>query len=583
MIDNSTKWHPGRRTILAATAAASLAGRTARAADPTRLVGVLEETPSIINPAITAVISSFYAGTPVYSALTQIDPDGTIRPDLALSWEAAADGFSVTFHLRPGVVWHDGQPFTSADVKFSLLNANGKLHPWGRGAFRAVSQIDTPDDLTVVLRLKQPSAALMLGTDAACGAILPRHIWDGTDILKNPHNLQPIGTGPYKFVEMITGDRLRYVKNDRYFIPNEPFFDELVLRIIPDPAARIAAFENNEVDMLYHNALPFSEAPRLAAEPNVVLKKTNLRGAGFMGIFNVRNKPYSDVRVRQALAHAIDRGFIRDNVDKGFTIKMLGPVPPASPLYDKTLTDYDFDPAKANAMLDEAGYPRGANGIRFGFDFLWPAADAGVTRMADILRQNLAAIGVEAHLQPLDRAALTQKAYIALQFDMLCESYGLGPDPDIGVERLYNSHNIFDPPVPYTNASGYANPEVDRLFDAQRVKLDLAERKAIYDQIQHLIWADVPVLPMFSYDAPNVYHAAAVTGIYDGSYGNQESFANAKLPAQAAAPAASPATAAGTNGWAAPAAVVAVVAVGGGLWLRRRGRATADRATADRD
>ncbi|MGI4943825.1 MAG: ABC transporter substrate-binding protein, partial [Janthinobacterium lividum] len=312
---------------------------------------------------------------------------------MALSWESAADGLSVTFHLRPGVVWHDGQPFTATDVKFSLLNANGKLHPWGRGAFRAVSQIDTPDDLTVVLRLKQPSAALMLGTDAACGAILPRHIWDGTDILKNPHNLQPIGTGPYKFVEMITGDRLRYVRNDRYFIPNQPFFDELVLRIIPDPAARTAAFENNEVDMLYHNALPFSEAPRLAAEPNVVLKKTNLRGAGFMGIFNVRNKPYSDVRVRQALAHAIDRGFIRDNVDKGFTIKMLGPVPPASPLYDKTLTDYDFDPAKANAMLDEAGYPRGANGIRFGFDFLWPAADAGVTRMADILRQNLAAIG----------------------------------------------------------------------------------------------------------------------------------------------------------------------------------------------
>ena len=581
MIDNSTKWHPGRRTILAA--AALLAGRTACAAEPTRLVGVLEETPSIINPAITAVISSFYAGTPVYSALTQIDADGTIRPDLALSWEPAADGLSVTFHLRPGVVWHDGQLFTAADVKFSLLNANSKLHPWGRGAFRAVSQVDTPDDLTVVLRLKQPSAALMLGTDSACGAILPRHIWDGTDILKNPHNLQPIGTGPYRFVEMISGDRLRYVRNDKYFIPNEPFFDELVLRIIPDPAARIAAFENNEVDMLYHNALPFSEAPRLAAEPNVVLKRTNLRGAGFMGILNVRNKPYSDIRVRQALAHAIDRGFIRDNVDKGFTIKMLGPVPPASPLYDKTLTDYDFDPAKANAMLDAAGYPRGADGIRFGFSFLWPAADAGVTRMADIIRQNLAAIGVEAHLQPLDRAALTQKAYIALQFDMLCESYGLGPDPDIGVERLYNSHNIFNPPVPYTNASGYANPEVDRLFDEQRVKLDFAERKAIYDQIQKLIWADLPVLPMFSYDAPNVYHAAAVTGIYDGSYGNQESFADAKLPTPAAAATATTAAATGAPSWAAPAGAMAVVAVGGGLWLRRRGRAAADRATLDGD
>ncbi len=569
----STMWKPGRRLFLAGLGATAWATGTARAADPTRLVGIIEETPSIINPAITAVISSYYAGTPVYSALTHIEPDGTIKPELAESWEAASDGLSYTFHLRRGVLWHDGQPFTSADVKFSLENANGKLHPWGRGAFRAITAIETPDDFTVVLRLKQPSAALMFGTDSACGAILPKHLWDGSDIVKNPHNLNPVGTGPYKFVEMIAGDRLRYVRNDKFFIPGEPFFDELVLRIIPDPAARVAAFENGEVDTVYMNALPFSEAPRLAAEPDVTLKKTNLRGAGFMGIFNVRSKPYSDVAVRQAIAHAINRGFIRDNVDKGFTIKMLGPVPPASPLYDPGLTDYDYDPALANKMLDAAGYPKDASGTRFGFNFLWPAADAGVTRMADVIRQNLAAIGVEAHLQPLDRAALTQKGYIALQFDMLCESYGLGPDPDIGVERLYNSHNIFDPPVPYTNASGYRNPEVDALFDTQRVQLDLASRKQTYAKIQQLIWADVPVLPMFAYDAPNVFRNTVVTGLYEGSYGNQETFAAAKPPAKAAVAVASPA-AAGSINWTVPATVAAVAIVAGGAWAKRRRRKT---------
>ncbi len=570
----STLWSPGRRDFLAGVGTTALLTSQARAADPTRLVGIIEETPSIINPAITAVISSYYAGTPVYSALTHIDPDGTVRPELAEAWETGADGLSYTFHLRHGVLWHDGQRFTSADVKFSLENANGKLHPWGRGAFRAVSQIDTPDDYTVVLRLKQPSAALMFGTDSACGAILPKHIWDGSDILKNPHNLSPVGTGPYKFVEMIAGDRLRYVKNDKFFIPGEPTFDELVFRIIPDPAARVAAFENGEADTVYMNALPFSEAARLGAEPGVTLKRTNLRGGGFMGIFNVRNKPYNDVKVRQAIAHAIDRGFIRDNVDKGFTIKMLGPVPPASPLYKPDLKDYEFDPALANKMLDDAGYPKDADGTRFGFNFLWPAADAGVTRMADVIQQNLKAVGIEAHLQPLDRAALTQKGYIALQFDMLCESYGLGPDPDIGVERLYNSHNIFDPPVPYTNASGYRNPEVDTLFDTQRVQLDLAARKETYGKIQELIWADVPVLPMFSYDGPNVYRNTIVTGLYEGSYGNQESFAAAKPPPkQAAAPAASP-PAAGTNGWTVPATVAAVAVIAGGAWLKRRGRKT---------
>ncbi len=568
----ATLWTPGRRGFMAGIGAATLVSGAARGADPTRLVGVVEETPSVINPAITAVISSYYAGTPVYSALTHIDPDGTIKPELAESWETAADGLSYTFHLRRGVLWHDGETFTAADVKFSLENANGKLHPWGRGAFRAVSQIDTPDDYTVVLRLKQPSAALMFGTDSACGAILPKHLWDGTAILKNPHNLNPVGTGPYKFVEMIAGDRLRYVRNDKYFIPNQPYFDELVFRIIPDPAARVAAFENGEVDTLYMNALPFSEAPRLAAEAGVTLKTTNLRGGGFMGIFNTRNKPYSDVKVRQAIAHAIDRGFIRDNVDKGFTIKMLGPVPPASPLYKTDLKDYEFDPVLANKMLDEAGYPKDSTGVRFQFNFLWPAADAGVTRMADVIRQNLSAVGINANLQPLDRAALTQKGYIALQFDMLCESYGLGPDPDIGVERLYNSHNIFDPPVPYTNASGYRNPEVDTLFDTQRVQLDLTARKATYGKIQELIWADVPVLPMFAYDAPNVYRNTVVTGLYEGSYGNQESFAAAKPPAK---PAAAPApAAAATHDWTVPAAVAAVAVVAAGAWAKRRGRKT---------
>jgi peptide/nickel transport system substrate-binding protein len=574
-MDQVRDWLASRRGFLTgASAALAVAGHGARAAEPTRLVGVLEETPSIINPAITAVISSYCAGTPVYNALTHIKPDGTIQPELAESWETSPDGKTITFRLRHDVLWHDGQKFTAADVRFSLQNGNGKLHPWGRGAFRSVASIDTPDDYTVVLHLSEPSAALMFGTDAACGAILPRHIWEGSDILKNPRNLAPIGTGPYKFVELRPGDRVRYVRNDKYFVKDQPYFDELVLRIIPDPPARVAAFENREVDTIYMNALPFSEAPHLATEPGVTVRRTNLRGAGFMGIFNVRSKPYSDVRVRQAIAHAIDRGFIRDNVDKGFTIRMLGPVPPASPLYNPDLKDYDFDPALANRMLDDAGFPKDANGTRFAFRFLFPAADAGVTRMGDVIRQNLSAVGIDVRLQPLDRAALVQRGYVALEFDMLCESYGLGPDPDIGVERLYNSHNIFHPPVPYTNASGYVNPAVDALFDEQRVQLDFNKRKDLYARIQELIWADVPVLPMFSYEGPNAFRNTVVTGLYEGSYGNMESFALARPPGGADVAAAT----GGGRGWMAPAAAGAVVVAGAGVIYARRRRHTHDQA-----
>jgi peptide/nickel transport system substrate-binding protein len=345
----------------------------------------------------------------------------------------------------------------------------------------------------------------------------------------------------------------------------------VVLRIIPDPSARVAAFEKGEVDMIYFNALPFSEAPRLAKLPGVTLQKTNLRGAAFIGIFNLRNKPYSDVRVRQAIAHAIDRGFIRDNVDTGFTIKMLGPVPPASPLYDSDLKDYDFDPKIANDLLDAAGYPRNADGIRFAFNFLWPSTDAGTTRMAEIIRENLKAVGIEAKLQPLERAALQQKGYVALRFDMLCETYGLGPDPDIGVEPLYNSKGIQNPPVPYLNPSGYSNPEVDRLFEEQRVLVDLPKRKEVYARIQKLIWDDVPVLPMFSYEGPNIYRSSVVSGVFQGSYGSQDSFVTAAPVAATTAP--TPvASAGGETGWIEVGGGVVVAAAAVAVVLRRRRR-----------
>ena len=500
----------------------------ARAEPGTTLVGVLEEDPPVMNPAITAVVSSYASGSPVYDALTEIHPDGSIHPELAEKWEISPDGLTYVFHLRRGVLWHDGAPFSSADVKFSIENANGKLHPWGRGAFKSVSSVEAPDAATVVLKLKQPQASLISGTDSACGAILPKHIWEKETIATSPFNHKPIGTGPYKFKEYVRGEAIRYVRNEQYY-GEKPEIDEVILRIIPDPAARVSAFENGDVDMVYHGAIPFSEAPRLAKMSGVTVKTTDMRGAAYLGIINVEKGPCMKAEVRQALAMAIDRAFIRDNVAPEYALKMVGPLPPASPLVDKTIEDYPFDPKKAEGMLDAAGYPKGANGIRFEFNLLWPNYDQVMTKAADIIFRNLADIGVKVNLTPLERAALNQKGYIGREFDMIMETYGLGPDPDIGVERLYNSNNILTPPVPFTNGSGYRNPEVDRLFDEQRVQLSPEKRREIYNKIQRLIWKDIPVLPVLCYNAPNAFRSSYVTGIFNGSYGNQEDYKSAKL------------------------------------------------------
>jgi len=514
----------GRRGFLLASAAL-----TVGAGDPTSLVGALEEDPPIINSAISTTISVHASATPVYSALTHITPANVVEPELAERIETSPDGLTYIFHLRQGVAWHDDAPFSSADVKFSIENVNAKLHPAGRGAFNALDRVEAPDANTIILRLKRPSSALIYGTDSYAGSILPKHLWEGTDILRNPHNFTPIGTGPYRLVEYARGDAIRYRKNPTFFKPGKPVFDEVVFRIMPDAAGRVAAFQSGDLDMLYHSALPMADAPRLARLPGVTIKQTDLRGAAYIGIINTRRPPYDDVRVRQALAHAIDREFIRQNVDTGYTIKMLGPVPPASTMYNRDLVDYAYDPGQANEMLDAAGHARGAGGTRFTFDLLWPSYDVGVARMGDIISRNLSEVGIKVLLHPLERGALIQKGYVALQFDMIIESYGLGPDPDINVERLYNSNNIHNPPQPSTNSSGYVNHEVDALFDQQRTIVDQSERKKVYDRIQEIIWRDLPVLPIFSYSPPNIFRSSYVTGLFDVSYGNQENFENARL------------------------------------------------------
>jgi len=559
-----------RRLLIGAGIAGLIASRAAaQSSQRSRLVGAIEEDPPVINPAITQAISSFATGSPVYNPLLYTTQDNQVVMALAESYEVSDDGKVYTFHLRKGVVWHDGHPFTSADVKFSIENVNAKIHPSGRGAYKSLERVETPDEHTVRYVLRNPSAALIAGVEMSCGAILPKHLWEGASVVGNPLSFKPVGTGPYKLVEYVRGDFLRYEKNEKFFIPGKPDFDEIVLRIMPDAAARVAAFEKGELDMLYHSALPMVDAPRLAKLPNVKLKQTDLRGAAYLGIINMRRKPYDDVRVRQALAHAIDRQYLRDNVNAGYTIKMIAHVPPASPMHNASLKDYEFSPEKANALLDQAGYPRKDDGTRFTFDLLWPVYDTGVAKMGAVIQQNLQAVGITANLQPLDRSALNQRGYVALQFDMIIESYGQGPDPDLGVERLYNSTNIQNPPAPFTNSSGYRNPEVDKLFDEQRPLIDVARRKAIYDRIQEILWRDMPILPIYSYAPPNVYRSSSVDGLYDWAYGNHENYMNAVRvqKADVAAP-----SSRRWIGWSVGAAVVAAIGLFAARILRRRDR-----------
>ena len=493
-----------------------------------RLVGAIEEDPAIINPAVSTVISNFAAGCPVYSSLTRMDGKGNLHPDLALSWEVSPDALHYTFKLRPNVFWHDGTPFSARDVKFTLENITRKLHPWGRTAFAGLAEVVITDPQTIVLRLDRPMPALMAGTTISISAILPEHLWKDQDPLKSVYNRKPVGTGPFELVDYKPGDRLVYRKNARYYLPGQPAFDELVLRIIPDVSARVAALESGELDLLYFGGLPSTEVKRVATFPNVKIVNTTQGAPAYMCIFNLRTPVLGDVKVRQAIAHGLNRDFMRNAVMPGLADAMVGPVPSAMQLCNKALKDYAFDPAKAKALLDEANL-RGQGGSgRARLRLLLNSSDARANRLGDIFREQLGQIGIGVDVQPLDRATLMQKGYTNSEFDMLIDSFLLGPDPAIGVERFYVSSNRFTPARPFTNNSNYSNPAVDQLFAKEKSAISLAARKPIYDEVQKLIWADVPILPLFSYRTAEAYNSKAVTGVFDVADGSKESYARAR-------------------------------------------------------
>ncbi|CAN5620805.1 ABC transporter substrate-binding protein [soil metagenome] len=563
-----------RRAFLGAAATLSTSVLTSTPATAqtatgrTRLVGVLEEDPTLMNSAISALPSAFALSAPVYSALTRKPKEGVLDPELAEKWEISPDGLTYTFHLRKGVLWHDGKPFTSADVKFSLENYTMKLHPRGKNAFKAVDRIETPDENTVVFQLKQPSASLIWATDIAVLVILPKHLWEGTDPIKNPLNQKPIGTGPYKFVDYVRGESVRYERNEKYF-GERPDFDEVVFRIIPDAATRLAALERGDIDMLSWAVLPQAEAVRISKVPGIKVNQTTNGGAAYIGIINTRLPFLKDAAVRQAIFHAIDRKFLQANVNGGSTSSpMLGSLTPASPLYNTKLVDYEFSADKANALLDKAGAARGADGTRFSFNALWPAADLASAKIAEIMKSNLEPLGIKVGLMPLDRPAMNQRAYVNNDFGMTIEAVVLGPDPDIGTERFYNSKNIVN--VPYNNNSGYANPVIDELFDKQRVQTNEAARKVVYDEIQEILWKDLPIIPFFAFTPNNAFRSDRASHLFEQVNGSYDNFANVKMVKAPVADTGSKGVL--TQAWVAPVAGAVVVAGAAALWLKRRQR-----------
>jgi peptide/nickel transport system substrate-binding protein len=495
-----------RRCLLAsATAPFLLRAGATRSRTPHRggvLVVAADTEPRNLNPALVASNGVFYVASKVIEPLAEMaygEPGFT--PRLALGWQGSADGKSFTLRLREGVRFHDGRPFTSADVAYCALELWKKHQNLGRVFFVDLEAVDTPDPRTAVLRFAQPMPAQLIENALpALTAVVPRHLFEGTDPLANPHNQKLVGTGPFRFVEHRPGQYYRLERNPDYWDAPKPHLDGIVYRVLPDRGAIAAALEAGEVHLAAFSAVPLADMQRLAKLPGIAVIDRGYEGITYLVTveINHRRKELADVRVRRAIAHAIDPNFVVERIFLGHAKPAIGPIPRFDARFHTAdQPTYPYDPKRAEALLDEAGLPRGPNGVRFSVELL-PAPWFEQTRqMGDYLRQALKAVGIEAKLVVKDPAGHQKAVYTDHAFDLAIGSPVYRNDPAISTTILYQGG--LPPGVPFSNQYGWADPAMDELIARAARTLDPAERAELYRRFQRLAAEQLPLIPIVEF------------------------------------------------------------------------------------
>ncbi|KXG85296.1 ABC transporter substrate-binding protein [Agrobacterium bohemicum] len=484
--------------LLAASTALVHSGVAWAAGRGGRLVVAADSEPKNLNPAIVASNGVFYISSKIIEPLAEASYKGKdgLEPRLATSWEGSEDGLSATFKLREGVTWHDGKPFTSADVAFSALSVWKPLQNLGRLVFANLDTVDTPDDHTAIFRFSKPTPfQLIRNALPVVTSVIPKHLYEGTDIATNPANTKPVGTGPFVFAEYKPGEYYRLTRYDKYWAKTAPKLDEIIYRVLPDRAGAASALEAEEIQLAAFSAVPLSDLARIAKEPGLKVIADGYEALTYQLVveINHRRKELADLKVRQAIAHAIDKKLVVDTVFLGYASISTGPVPKNAPqFFTSDVETYPFDVNKANTLLDEAGYKRGADGTRFSLKLL-PAPYFNETKQfGAYLRQALAEIGIKAEIVNNDSAAHQKAVYTDHAFDLAVAPPVFRGDPAISTTILVKSGTPAG--VGFSNQGGYENKELDALIDKAAETTDEKTRTELYKQFQRRVTEDLPLI-----------------------------------------------------------------------------------------
>jgi peptide/nickel transport system substrate-binding protein len=321
----------------------------------------------ILNPALRASTGVYVIAAKMMEPLVDLKIDGSPDPMLATDWETTVDGKTITFKLREGVTWHDGKPFTSADVQYTAMEMWKKHLNNGATLQRYLEFVDTPDPLTAVFRYSRPMPMdLLLRALPDLGYIAPKHIYEGTNLLENPANTAPIGTGPFKFAQYERGQFVIAERNPEYWRKGYPHLDRIVWRFITDKAAAAAAMETGEVMLSMYSLLGLADLDRLRKDSRFEVSTRGNEGNAVNNTveFNLRRKELADVRVRRAIAHALNVDFFCENFLYGFGKRGTGPIPSSSRAFypQDNGPQYLYDPNRSKALWTRLAMRRVATG-----------------------------------------------------------------------------------------------------------------------------------------------------------------------------------------------------------------------------
>lgn len=481
--------------------------RTSPAKPTGRVIVGLGQEPTVFNPLMAHIEVDDGVHFSVFDALFRIDPQGVIQPNLAVevpnqkNGGISEDGLKWRIRLRDDVRWHDGKPFSAEDVKFTLeLITNPNFRSWRTAGHALVRDITVVSPTELSWRMEEAFAPYLSFLTETF--IVPKHILEKE---ANPNNAAfnqaPVGTGAFKWEKRVAGDHLELVANTEYF-GDGPHIERLVFKYIPDLTVLYTQFKSGDIDLVgqpYITPDHYGEAKTLPNRVVTLLPRTSFESF----YLNLERPQFRELAVREALYAAIDKESIIQGLYYGVPTPTETFMPRQSFFFNANLPLHQFDLNRAAKILDQAGWAKGAdgirakNGVRLSFSNSTTSGDPLREQLQQFLQQTFAQLGVEMKISNLPAAVMWGEFWMQSQFDSVIvgSSYLIGADPDV-TNRLH-SRSIGAKGGRGSNNAQYANPEVDALLDKGARTFDPEARRAIYSRVQELVRRDLTFLPLY--------------------------------------------------------------------------------------